>query len=244
MTIFQNLNMVIFLSSCLHTPSSQDPTSTSLCYQASFFPPFTNMSTSVTCNPSQGICFKAMYGDGSIRVLELGCWPHLQFFEESPTIPSCVDEPNRLLCLCDGPLCNTPDVPRSAILSPNLGPAQRFSVVLCCVTLVFFIFLVIFLIYIPCKCCSSSSSYRVEPAYLYCQPPAIDAVSARRARLLEGLKKLDEFSIPALVLAGFGSKDTIKRYLARMIDEGTVQKLSDRVVTPGSGGTPAKYTVI
>ena len=79
---------------------------------------------------------------------------------------------------------------------------------------------------------------------MYCQPPAIDAVSARRARLLEGLKKLDEFSIPALVLAGFGSKDTIKRYLARMIDEGTVQKISDKVVTPGSGSTPAKYTVI
>ena len=41
-----------------------------------------------------------------------------------------------------------------------------------------------------------------------------------------------------------GSKDTINRSLARMMDEGTVQKISDKVVTPGSGSTPAKYTVI
>ena len=72
-----HLKMVFFLS-CL-PPSSQNPNSTSLCHQASFFPPFTNLSTSSSCCPSMEICFKALYGSGSIRVLELGCWPRLQY---------------------------------------------------------------------------------------------------------------------------------------------------------------------
>ena len=115
-----------------------------------------------------------------------------------------------------------------------MGPLHISSLILVSFILVFTIAM---------KCRHRCKSYRVEPAIL--PPPGPVSAMDRIINHLEVIRREENsFTIGSLVGAGMGSKDTCARVLVRLVDHGKVRMDSPKIVLPGAGSSPAKYSVV